>query len=183
VYLLNLRWSLILSILLLFHCSWHVLLKKLVVPVTSFGFPAHISLMTCPPANLKPAILRVVLLTAEEAAGANHKLWLSCTPHFTHSVPANPLCPILSILLPCLQLARAAEEAGGAGYQLWLPCTHHNAGPGAAGKHPRGALGEFNVLSCMRRPCSLLKVLLRFALMLLPLCCVTQPAVKCSMHA
>jgi hypothetical protein len=22
-------------------CSWHVLLKKLVVPVTSFGFPAH----------------------------------------------------------------------------------------------------------------------------------------------
>jgi hypothetical protein len=24
-------------------CSWHVLLKKLVVPVTSFGFPAHIT--------------------------------------------------------------------------------------------------------------------------------------------
>jgi hypothetical protein len=24
-------------------CSWHVLLKKLVVPVTSFGFPANIT--------------------------------------------------------------------------------------------------------------------------------------------
>jgi hypothetical protein len=78
--------------------SWHVLLKKLVVPVTSFGFPAHITtqglaLLANTPVALSVSERPLFILLHKHAGGTFSEQTYSCALLYSQLLKA--LLPLL----------------------------------------------------------------------------------------